>query len=55
MRLFGIALLSKTSQYYFTLLVTLAALGVLFRLENSRFGLVIKSLEQAENLGIGRH
>ena len=51
MRLFGVALVSKTSQYYFTLLVTLAALGVLFRLENSRFGLVVKSLEQAENLG----
>lgn len=47
----GIELATKVPQYYFTLLVTLVILLVLYRLEHSRFGLTIKSIRQAEDLG----
>ena len=47
----GIEIVTQTHQYYFTILVMLVFLFVLYRLENSRFGLVVKSLNQAEELG----
>ncbi|MFC2047168.1 branched-chain amino acid ABC transporter permease [Chloroflexota bacterium] len=47
----GIEFASKASQYYFTLFVTLVIIFVLYRLESSRFGLTIKSIRQAEELG----
>jgi len=47
----GIELVTKMSQYYFALLVTLVILLVLYRLENSRFGLIVKSIDQSEELG----
>ena len=47
----GIELATKVPQYYFTLLITLVILLVMYRLEHSRFGLTIKSIRQAEELG----
>ena len=47
----GIEIATKVPQYYFTLLVTLVILFVLYRLESSRFGLTIKGIRQAEELG----
>jgi len=47
----GFKLVTKISQYYFTLFSSLVILLVLYRLEKSRFGLIIKSIEQAEDLG----
>ncbi len=47
----GIEIATKVPQYYFTLFVTLVILFVLYRLENSRFGLTIKSIRQQEDLG----
>jgi len=47
----GIEITTQMHQYYFVLLVTLVILFVLYRLENSRFGLIVKSLSQAEELG----
>ena len=47
----GIEFATKASQYYFALFVTLVVLIILYRLENSRFGLTIKSIRQAEELG----
>jgi branched-chain amino acid transport system permease protein len=47
----GVMLSTKASQYHFALFVTLVILFVLYRLENSRFGLTLKSIRQAEELG----
>lgn len=49
--IFGFELITKAPQYYFTLFATLVILFVLYRLENSRFGLIIKSTGNAEDLG----
>lgn len=48
--LFGIELTTKMSQYYFILFITLIIILVLYRLENSRFGLIVKSTNQSEEL-----
>ncbi len=47
----GIELVNRVPQYYFTVLVTGIILLILYRLENSRFGLTVKSLSQTEELG----
>ncbi|MFC1995945.1 branched-chain amino acid ABC transporter permease, partial [Chloroflexota bacterium] len=47
----GFEIASKMSQYYFTLFIMLVILFVLYRLEISRFGLIVKSIDQAEKLG----
>ena len=47
----GIEIASKMSLYYFTFFVMLIILFCLYRLEISRFGMTIKSLNQAEALG----
>lgn len=41
---------TRTSQYYFVLISTLIILLILYRLENSRFGLVLQGIKQAEGL-----
>jgi branched-chain amino acid transport system permease protein len=46
----GITFSTKASQYHFALIVTLLIVFVLYRLENSRFGLTLKSIRQAEEL-----
>jgi len=47
----GIPLATKVPQYYFALVFTIVSLLILYRLENSRFGLTLKSMAQAEDLG----
>ncbi len=47
----GVELATKASQYYFVLFAALVILFVQYRLEHSRFGLVLKSIRQSENLG----
>lgn len=47
----GFALGTKVPQYYLTLFITLLILFVAWRLENSRSGLVLKGIRQAEGLG----
>jgi len=47
----GIELSSKASQYYLVLFAMLVILIVQYRLEHSRFGLTLKGIRQAEDLG----
>ncbi|MFC2047655.1 branched-chain amino acid ABC transporter permease [Chloroflexota bacterium] len=53
----GIEFSTKASQYYFVLFMMVVILFVLYRLEHSRFGLTLKSISQAEDLGetVGIH
>jgi branched-chain amino acid transport system permease protein len=46
----GMTLRTKTSQYYLALVLMLAILLVLWKLEHSRLGLIWKSIGMAENL-----
>src|SRR2546426_4522429 len=46
----GMTLGTKTSQYYLALFLMLVVLGILYKLEQSRLGLVWKSIGMADNL-----
>src|SRR3989454_1484581 len=46
----GMTLGTKTSQYYLALFLMLVVLGILYELEQSRLGLVWKSIGMADNL-----
>lgn len=48
--IFNMVIDTKLSQYHFVLIVTLLILIILYRLEKSRFGLILQGIRQAEGL-----
>jgi branched-chain amino acid transport system permease protein len=46
----GVSLTTEFDKYYFTLCVMALILAILYRLENSRFGLTVKCISQSDDL-----